>query len=238
MTKNTIELLDSVRHRDIRIDTLLVDTPHNHTNAANVSVTELVTLVHEYPIFIAKNPNTGQFLFNALLGVNSGENLFIQNNEWKAKYLPLDILRRPLQAMLEGEDDFSGGRIAIDTANPVVEMEKGERLFNTEGEPTPFLERIQQTFSQLMGSAKLTTDILNIMYQYDLLESITLKLELDGGEVVTMNGLYTINKKSLAELTGDALALCHKKGVLEVCYLVLSSAVHIDKLIKWKLGKV
>lgn len=121
MTKNTIELLDSVKHQQLKIDTLLVDTPHNYMNSESVS--ELATLIHEYPIFITKNPNTGQFLFSALLGIDSGQNLFIQNNVWKAKYISLDVMRRPFQAMLQEEGNFSNGRIAIaiDIDNPVVQ---------------------------------------------------------------------------------------------------------------------
>ena len=234
MTKNAIELLDSVKHQQLKIDTLLVDTPHNHMNSASVSVSELATLVHEYPIFITKNPNTGQFLFSALLGLNSGQNLFIQNNVWNAKYIPLDVMRRPFQAMLQEEGNFSNGRIAIDIDNPVVQEEKGESLFNEQGEATPFLERIQKTFAQLLGSAEITNKILNIMYQYNLLESVTIKLELGVDKAVNMNGLYTINKSILAKLSGEALEICHKQGVLEVCHLVMSSGAHLDKLIKWQ----
>jgi len=98
-------------------------------NSASVSVSELATLIHEYPIFITKNPNTGQFLFSALLGIDSGQNLFIQNNVWKAKYIPLDVMRRPFQAMLQEEGNFSNGRIAIDIDNPVVQ-EKKENLYS------------------------------------------------------------------------------------------------------------
>lgn len=237
MTQNTTELLDAVKHKDLKIDTLHVDTPHNHINAANVSVTELAMLIQEYPIFITKNPNSGQFMFSAILGIKAGENLFIQDNKWNAKFLPIDILRRPFMAMLQKDGDLSGGRIALDTANPVVQTEKGERLFNEDGKPSPYLERIQQIFSQLMGSAEVTANILNTMYQHNLLESISLNLNLGEGKSESMNGLYSINKETLASLTGEALEQCHKQGVLEVCHLVLNSAVHLDKLIQWKIAK-
>jgi len=75
------------------------------------------------------------------------------------------------------------------------------------------------------------------MYQYNLLESVTIKLELGEDKAVNMNGLYTINKSILAKLSGEALEICHKQGVLEVCQLVMSSGAHLEKLIKWKCNK-
>lgn len=233
MTKTTIELLDSIHHKSLRIDTTLVDVPHNHINAANVSVTELATLNHEYPIFITKNPHTGKFLFSAILGIHSGQNLYIQEGKWKANYLPLDVLRKPFQAMLEKEDSFSGGRIAIDVSSPVIGTQKGELLFDDEGKPTAYLQRIQDTFGQLMGSIKATEDVLDGLYKHDLLEAVTLEFDLGNGNVEKMNGLYAINKKVLSSLTGVALEECHKAGLLEVCHLVMSSGAHVQKLIQW-----
>jgi len=237
MTNNTLELLDSAKHRHIKIDTSLVDVPHNKMNTATVTVGELVNLIHEYPIFIIKNPNTGQFLFSALLGIESGENLYIKNNAWRSRYLPLDILRRPFQAMLSKENDFSGGRIAIDLANPQVKNNIGESLFDQQGEPTDYLKRIQNTFAQLMGNTAQNNVVLEDLYKYDLLESIVLELDLSGNEPTKMNGLYTINKENLANLTGAALEDCHKKGLLQVCHLIMSSGAHVEKLIRWTKEK-
>ncbi|MGJ8692499.1 MAG: SapC family protein [Thalassotalea sp.] len=237
MTTNTIELLDPTRHKDIKIDTTLVDVPHNQMNTATVMVGELIRLIHEYPVFITKNPNTGQFMLSALLGIESGENLYIQNNVWQARYLPLDVLRRPFQAMLSEEGDFAGGRIAIDTASPLVQKNKGEPLFDEQGEITPYLDRIQHIFGQLMGSMEKTNDVLAQLYQYDLIEPISLQLDLGGEQPVSMNGLYGINKEKLMQLKGEALEACHHQGLLEVCHLIISSGAHVEKLIRWSQTK-
>jgi hypothetical protein len=237
MTKNTLELLDGVKHRNIKIDTSLVDVPHNHMNTANVIVGELATLVHEYPIFMTKNPNTGQFLFTALLGIVSGENLFIKNNKWQARYLPLDVIRRPFQAMLAEEGNFSGGRIAIDLANPQVQLQQGENLFDEKGEPSEYLKRIQNTFAQLMGSSEQNKAVLDGLYKYNLIESVSLSLDLGGESPTQMNGLFTINKDNLAKLSGDDLEACHTQGLLQVCHLIMSSGAHVEKLIRWSKDK-
>lgn len=234
MTKNTTELLDSVMHRQLKIDIKNLDIPHNKVNWSFVTIGELHSLVHEYPIFITKNADTGQFQLSALLGFSSGQNLFIQNNKWQATYLPLDMLRRPFKAMLTKENDESSGRITIDTSSPAVtNSADGERLFDDEGKPTRYLERIQDTFAQLMGGTILSRKLLAIAYQHNLIESITINIELDNKPNVHLTGLYGVNKAALDALSGEALAECHQAGVLQVCHLLLSSGIHIEKLIKW-----
>lgn len=233
MTKNTIELLDLVKHRNVKVDTSIIDVEHNHLNTVFVTVRELATLIHEYPIFITKNPNTGQFLLNALLGIESGENLFIKDNQWRARYLPLDILRRPFQAMLTKEDDLSNGHIAIDTANPLIQTKQGEPLFDENGKASPYLERVQQTFAELMAGTQQTNKILDLMYQYDLLEPVNLTINVETEQEKSINGLYTVNKENLNNLAGESLENCHNNGVLQVCYLILSSGAHVEKLMRW-----
>lgn len=233
MAKQDIELLDKVRHKDIKINTQAVNIPQNQVNVAFVVVNELSTITHEYPVFITKNPNTGQFQLVALLGFKSGENLFIKDEQWQATYLPLDIMRRPFQAMLAKEDDTSSGRIAIDMSSEQVQTDKGEPLFNDDGSETDFLQRIQKTFSQLMGGTERTTQILQTAGELGLIEGINLDIDLPNGEKRSLNGLYAFNQEAVSNLTGANLETCHQQGVLQVCHLVLSSALHLNKLIKW-----
>ena len=75
-----------------RIDEM--STPENQTNACMVVASELSTLCHEYPIFITKHPEHEQFQLNAILGLVSGQNLFLDGDSWRAKFLPLDILQK------------------------------------------------------------------------------------------------------------------------------------------------
>ena len=85
-----------------------------------------------------------------------------------------------------------------------------------------------------MSGAKQTREILQIVADYKLIESLTLNVDLGEKGTTTLNGLYGFDKKALANLSGEKLKHCHKSGVLEVCHLIQSSAIHLDKLIKWK----
>ncbi|MER2492760.1 SapC family protein [Catenovulum sediminis] len=232
MSQPKVELLDKVRHKNVKLDTSTMDIPENHVNASFVVVNELSNLVHEYPIFITKNPTTGQFQLTAILGLKSGINLYLSGKEWRAKYLPLEILRRPFSAMMEKED-LSAGRIALDLNHPMVNESEGQSIFTETGDATPFLERIQNTFAQLMSGSKRTEAILNLAAEHNLIHAINLTIDLANGEKTAINGLYAVDTEALNKLTGEALEACHKAGVLEVCHLLLSSGAHIEKLIQW-----
>ncbi|MCU4675612.1 SapC family protein [Catenovulum sp. 2E275] len=227
-----VELLDKQKHQQIKIKTGNMDTPENRVNAALVVVTELSTLIHEYPIFATKHPNTGQFQLVAILGFSPKQNLYLHGEQWRATYLPLDIMRRPFSAMIEN-DDFSAGRIAIDVNHPWVNTQTGEALFTAEGKATEFLQRMQNTFAGLLAGTQRTQQILNVAAEHKLLTSINLEVELKNGEKTGINGLYAVDTDALKNLSGDGLATCHKASVLEVCHLLLSSGAHIQKLIKW-----
>ena len=237
MSSSKIELLDSVKHRDLRVNINQYNYQQNHINSCVVMVGELSSLIHEYPIFITKNPETGQFQLSAILGFEKGENLYLAGDAWRAKYLPLDILRRPFRAHLPEGEFTVGGRLALDFSNPLFNLSTGERIFDDSGKPTKYLERIQKTFAQLMSGTKQTREILKQASELGLLEPIELNVDLVDENKITLNGLYTFNQKAIADLTGNKLKACHQVGVLQVCHLVLSSALHLDKLVQWKHNK-
>ncbi|WP_017446592.1 SapC family protein [Gayadomonas joobiniege] len=232
MQKPNLELLDKEKHKSLKIDTSNMDLEINRANAAFVVVNELSTICHEYPVFISKNPRTGQFQLTAVLGFESGQNLYLQNGKWDATYLPLDILRRPFQAMVDDEDT-SSGRIALDVDSEMVRTQRGQALFDENGDASPYLQRIQQTFSQLMAGANRSQEILKQADEMELLEQVTVSMDKKDGEKVTLNGLYAFKQEAIAELTGEALEKAHKSGILQVCHLVLCSGVHLQKLVNW-----
>jgi hypothetical protein len=234
MATTSIEMLDSVKHKNLRVNTKSYNCEQNFVNAASVMVNELSTVVHEYPIFITKNNATGEFQLTAILGFSNGENLYLKDDEWQANYLPLDILRRPFQLVKPDKTSSSEGHLAIDTASKQLQENTGENLFDNSGNPTAYLQRIQQIFSQLINGAKHTRAILSKADELGLIEPVTINIELNDKDSTSLNGLYSIKQKAVTELKGSTLETCHNAGVLQVCHLLLSSGIHLEKLIKWK----
>jgi len=233
MSTPQLELINTEAHKDIKVNPRQYNTPENQTNACMVVASELSTLCHEYPIFITKHPEHEQFQLNAILGLVSGQNLFLDGDSWRAKFLPLDILRKPFQAFIPDPKEPSKGSIAIDMNSPAVNGD-GEALFTESGESTVYFKRIEDTFAQLMGGLKYTSDLLKQANDLGLLEQVSLNFELANGEKAGINGLYSFNKENLTALKGADLETCHDSGILQISHLVLSSSIHLDKLVQWQ----
>lgn len=232
-TKNTIELLNNEKHHNLKIQTNKLNTKSNRVNVANVIVGELNTLVHEYAIFMTKSPTSGALQLTAILGFKSGENLYLNGDNWRATYLPLDITRRPFQAYLPDKNNMDKGHVAIDLLAEQVNEKHGTPLFDEQGDKTEFLQRIEKTFSELMGGAKQTSALLQLAEQLNLVEGINLSIDVSDKSKVELNGLFSFDKEAVGKLSGQELEQAHQSGLLQVISLMLSSSLHLQKLIGW-----
>ncbi|WP_049629407.1 SapC family protein [Cellvibrio sp. pealriver] len=237
MKTGNIVLLDPVKHNKLGVNTAKLNSTHHQVNRVYININELSNLVHEYPIFINKNSTTGQFQLNAILGFETGENLYLQHEQWNARFIPMDLLRHPFQVIFPENNPKAIGQIAINESSELLENiahEKAEAIFDHNGNPSPYLLRIQKMITQLMSGAQLSRIALQELHQHELLMPITLDITLNNGAQTALEGFYGIDENALQQLSGAALEECHKRGYLNLCYLLLSSATHLEKLISWK----
>ncbi|MGJ8682368.1 SapC family protein [Paraglaciecola sp.] len=232
-TNNSVELLDSVKHRNIKVDPAKLNTRLHNVNVTTLVAGELSTLVHEYAVFLTQSPSTKEYQLTAVLGFKSGENLYLNGDNWQATYLPLDIMRRPFQAFMPDNNNLDKAHIAIDLLSEQVNEKHGTPLYDEQGNKTEFLKRIEQTFSELMGGTMQTIQLLKLADELNLIESINLNLDIPNRGKVELNGLFAFNKENIDKLSGEALEKAHKSGLLQVIHLVLSSTINLQKLIRW-----
>ena len=228
-------LLDNNEHLNIRIRQGYSGGMGDNVSLVPVVPAEFSKLVAHYPIFVVKDGDSGQFMFNALLGLVNGENLYLTDDNWDADYVPLHVQRQPfsigVQISEQGGKEVRNPMIHIDMDSPRVNTEEGETLFSEMGGQTPYLQRVNTILSELMNGASQTREIINILIENDLLESLQLKIQLDSGESITTEGLYSISQDKLANLTPEQLTSLHKSGLLELIYLVKTSLNHLSPLI-------
>src|SRR5438067_2504606 len=87
--------LDHEAHRHVHIDMALVEAAGATLNMVPVVLTEFSKLVVQYPIAFTKDKDTGRFVCVALFGLHDHENLFVDDGQWNAIYVPLQIARQP-----------------------------------------------------------------------------------------------------------------------------------------------
>ncbi|MBU2887749.1 SapC family protein [Gilvimarinus agarilyticus] len=231
--RHATEILDSKKHQHLHIINNRWSDACYQADNVNVVMSELQNLVHDYPIFIAKNPNTGQFQLRALLGLKGGVNLYVKDGQWRAHCFPLDILSRPFRLFMPESDNMETGAIAIDPGSALISENEGEPLFQADGSASARLQRINQIFSALVNGQQQSAEFLQRLHQLGLIEPVSINLTLKNLPNAAIDGLYGINEDKLSALPSEALIECHKNGDLYAVHLMLSSSVHIEKLARW-----
>ncbi|MCB5226544.1 SapC family protein [Alishewanella sp. 16-MA] len=226
----TIELLNNVDHLGVKILTeRSLELGDNKMFCLSFPA-EFRAAQAYYPVLFYKDGQSGQFMPVLLLGFQSGENLFLQQQGWQAGYVPLDILREPFTIGLQ-----QGERVInIDTSHPRVNSASGEPLFLEFGGQTSYLQQVAaqlETLHHGITDAKVFTQQLLAL---ELIESFVLDVTLNNGQQHSLHGFYTINEPRLAQLSGEQLLQLQQAGYLEAIYMMLASQAQFARLIGFK----
>ena len=239
---NTLIALNSKTHQGLEIDKGKVESQAGHLHMVPVVLSEFLKLSLQYPIVITKNQDTGQFSCVALFGLEKGENLFFQEGVWDTLYLPLHVRRQPFfVAKSEGADDSFV--ICIDMGHASLKNEKSnneniEKLFDDQGKETGYLTDVKNVLAELFDGEKATQLFINDLLAINLLQPMQLQITLENKNSMRVEGLYTINEKTLNTLTSDQLFSLHHKNYLHPIYTMITSIGHIYGLINKKNKKL
>jgi hypothetical protein len=210
--------LNKEAHRTLRVQ----PTGGEDKNFVAVVVNEFSHLVLHYPILFSKDPETGAFYCGAMLGIDTGENLF--RDEGTTVYRPLTVQRGPFY--------IHADELAIDLDHPRVGG--GQPLFTESGEPTAYLKSIMGLFRDLVPGMERTKVFITTLLNLKLIEPMDVDLAFDDGSKRRLEGLYTINGEALRALPdADALDL-FKRGYLQLIYLMMASIKQIPALAQKK----
>lgn len=230
--------LDNGLHANLRV----VATPSaqfgDNVGMVSVITREYARLLAHYPIFFRKNGETGQFEPGVLLGFANDENLFLTRDGWDAGYVPIQVQRQPFSVIQEIQihDGVEAPMlsIAIDVDSPRLSSVAGERLFDADGEATPYLQKVTSAVKELVDGSRITFDFAARMADLDLVEPIRIDVEfVDGGEV-KFQGLYAISAERLSALPAAIFMELRDAGYLEWAYFQIASMSQIATLIARK----
>jgi SapC len=221
-----IVVLNSGAHRDLRVQAEASAKFGDDQRYVQVVVTEFPLLVTHYPILLSKDTETGAFFCGAMLGIDEGENLFLKEGGGHEGYRPLNLQRAPFFV--------SGGDLAIDLDHSRVATDRGQPLFNDQGEGTPYLESIKAAFQQLKPGMEMTKVFIETLLRFDLLEPIDVVLGFDDGTKRNLKDLYTVNQDALRKLPDASVLELFRRGYLQLIYLLIASLKQIPVLAQKK----
>lgn len=237
----TLEKLSSITHKHTK-----VSVHPNTDDIANIHMAHIVpqeykNIAQHYPIFFAKDDETGQFNIVALLGLNVSENLFVNEGKWQNNYVPLQIQTMPF-SLIEDSQELNGKLIskpalAIDMASNRVQNEHGEALF-AQGHATQYLQQQTTLLTQFIEGTKFNTEFIKALLAENLLESVNLDITFENGENLNLQGLYTINKEMLVQVDKTAQQEFENQGYVALITDIIASLRQVETLIARKNDKL
>ena len=228
-------ILTADDHRDLRIRTERAPEPGDAVMTCITVPSEFRRVQTHYPILFQLDQTRDTFTALAMFGFEPGENLFLTDAGWDARYRPLAIDSQPF---LVGRGDGDVRQVHIDMASPRIGAGEGVRVFDDTGRPTPYLERIADQLRALDTDYVASADFFAALRRYELLEPLTMDVTLDDGSKNRLVGYHVIDEDRLVALDGVAVADLHASGHMMPIFMALASLGNIGDLVARKNRRV
>ncbi|MGL6161173.1 SapC family protein [Microbulbifer sp.] len=235
------KLLDNIVHKDLRVIAGHSVEFGDGVNQVLVFPTEFVDAQREYPILFRWDSAENEYQAIALLGLDPGENLFLNEQGWDARYVPAVLDRGPFligfqHRHVDGEL-VKEPMIHVDMDNPRVSETEGEPVFLPHGGNSPYLEKISGILRRIHEGAKIRKAMFAAFEEHGLIEPVKVEVKLSDAEQYTLEDFFTISGEKLASLNGVALESLNKTGFLKMAFEVVTSLDNVASLIERKNRK-
>lgn len=197
-------------------------------NAAPIMAAEFNACAGDYAIVFADAE--GVALPAVLFGVNQAQNLFVDpQGKWLGGYLPAFIRRWPF--VFSTDEKGETLTLCIDETAPGFNRDgRGERLFDSEGEPTGFTRQMLEFLKEFQAQQLRTKAFAERLQELDLLQAVEARIPLPNGEPRTLTGFKVVDREKLKALPAETLERMFRGDELELIYLHLFSMRNIERL--------
>ncbi|MFD2166643.1 SapC family protein [Thalassotalea euphylliae] len=231
-------LVNNIDHKDVRVITDRSAKLGDDLWYALTFPNEFRSVQIHYPIFLRKDPQTGQFVSVALFGFQDGENLFLNETGWQAAYIPMSVKRQPFlianNTRVENGEEVKDRMLCIDMEHPRVSKDQGEPLFLEYGGNSPFLDQTASMLEAMHHGATDGENFCSMLSELDLIEACTFDIQLNDGKKYQMIGFYTINEDKFNTLSNENIIALKEKGYLQAIYMMLASQGNVHHLLAKK----
>ena len=224
------------RHRNKRVRNTSKFDFASKFHIAYVTLHEFARAAATYPIlFLEDKPNDG-FRPVVLMGLQNGENLFVDNNgAWNASYIPAMIRRYPF-ALSKGSEE---GRfiVCVDEGSSLLSDTEGAPMFDEKGEPTEVMENVKRYLSELQQMDRITQEFTRFMQSQNLLTPLNMRVKA-APQARNITGCFVINEERMNSLSDSFFLEVREKGYLPAIYAHLISLPQIERLVQLSQARV
>jgi hypothetical protein len=227
-------LLNNVDHADVRVRLGHGTAFGDAINQIELLPTEFEAAQRDYPIVLRRRDDGGWRAF-ALLGLDAQENLFLDGDRWRARYVPALAQRGPFSIGVSGE----GGEpmIHVDLDHPRVSRSEGEPLFRDHGGNAPYLDHVARVLQVIYAGAEIAPTMFAAFEAAGLIAPVTLAIDLPDGRKYRVPDCHTIDAGAFIRLDAAALAALNTRDFLRAAVWLGSSLGNVARLIELKAAK-
>ena len=227
------QLLTAAAHGSLRIRAERGAAYGDAVMSALIVPDEFRRVQDEYPIVFRQNAERDGFVALALLGFQSGENLYLEGGRWDARYRPLTMDIQPF--LIGGSPDGTEAKqVVIDTASTRITADEGTRIFDQDGRPTPYLEQIIEKLGGLDVGYQASGAFFAALARHELLEPFVFAVTLDDGSTNRLVGFHVIDEERLGALDAAALGDLQSEGHLLPIFMAVASLGRLSGLVARK----
>ncbi len=200
------------------------------SNALPVTISEIPVAAHDYPVVFSGSNSNANFTPVAIVGITSGENLFVKDGTWlTGAYLPAYVRRYP----------YCMSRVSVDAVAQTQRIicietdalrENGDALFDITGKALPEWTEKEQLLQQFEADLDRTAEMCAILADYKLLEPFTMQANFDVGGAFHLDGMFRVDEKRIEYLSAVELKNLIRKGILARIYQHLGSLTNFNRL--------
>ena len=195
---------------------------------ATLALGELSQAMRSLPLGFVKYD--GYFTLVSILGLQQGENLFVNKKGfWITAYKPA-VLRSYPFSLVPGqkdqmilafdEDSLSNSKVTPDNS-----------FYNDSGEITDELSKIMSFLTEVHNSYNKTVQLCEMINKFGLLDEWKISIKR-GDKEVNIEGIYKVNEDKLHSLDGNKLKELQRVSALGLIYGHIFSGSNINLLEK------
>jgi len=229
-------LLNNVDHAGLRVVLERGAAYGDAINQAVVFATEFEELQRDYAILFRRDP-AGAYRAVVLLGLDPGENLYLDGTHWQARYIPALLRRGPFSIGLPADGAAGEPMIHVDLDHPRISRDAGVPVFLDHGGNAPLLDEMAGVLRRIYAGTQIGPAMFAAFETHGLIAPVALQIDVEEGKRYTVPEVFTIAQDRLAALDAAALAALHRDDFLRPAIWVASSLGNVARLIDAKRAR-